>query len=248
MKNKVHGYIRTRRILIFVSFLLFPVTLNYFSPYLVIAGASQGIITGSLIVFAALFVSSLIFGRAFCGWICPLGGMQDACRSINDQPSRNGFWNILKYLIWFPWIVIILILLISMGIKAVNPLFMTENVISIDEPGRYIIYYSVIILVFLMSILGRRRSFCHSLCWLAPFMVWGNKLKNLLRYPSLHLLAKAERCVSCKSCNQACPMSIDVAAGVKAGRVLFDECAHCGECASSCPESVLKLSWSWKEK
>ncbi|NPV02029.1 MAG: 4Fe-4S binding protein [Brevinematales bacterium] len=67
MKQKV------RRSLILISFFLFPVTMFYFSPYLIIMGGIGGIITGSFMMFAAQFAHSLVLGRAFCGWVCPAG-------------------------------------------------------------------------------------------------------------------------------------------------------------------------------
>ena len=53
---------RVRKAIILLMFALFPVIYYYFSPYLVIMGASEGIVSGSLVVFASLFVSS---GKSF---------------------------------------------------------------------------------------------------------------------------------------------------------------------------------------
>lgn len=60
---------RLRALLLLSSWLLFPITIFYFSPYLIIDGAAQGVVTGSLLVFAALLLSGLLLGRAFCGWV-----------------------------------------------------------------------------------------------------------------------------------------------------------------------------------
>ena len=76
---------RIRRGLILGALLLFPVVLDYMSPYLIIEGASKGIITGSFLAFAAMFVSSLLLGRAYCGWLCPGAGLQEACFAVNDK-------------------------------------------------------------------------------------------------------------------------------------------------------------------
>jgi len=65
-----------RRGIILFSFFLFPATFYYMSPYLVVDAAAKGIINGSFIMFALLFVSSLVLGRGFCGWVCPAGGCQ----------------------------------------------------------------------------------------------------------------------------------------------------------------------------
>jgi len=49
---------RIRSVLILMTFLLFPIVMNFLSPYLIIHDAFQGIISGSFILFGALFISS----------------------------------------------------------------------------------------------------------------------------------------------------------------------------------------------
>lgn len=61
-----------RKLLLIISMLLFPVTIWYMYPYLIIRGAMEGIVTGSFIVFAFMLFGSILFGRLFCGWICPM--------------------------------------------------------------------------------------------------------------------------------------------------------------------------------
>jgi len=78
MKKQIRTRQRIRQTLLLGSLLLFPVTMNYFSPYIVIDGAARGILTASLLVFGVQFISALFFGRLFCGWVCPAGALQDA--------------------------------------------------------------------------------------------------------------------------------------------------------------------------
>ena len=52
-----------RKTLLFISFLLFPITMWYFSPYLIIQGASEHIMNGSFIVFMIMFVASMFLKR-----------------------------------------------------------------------------------------------------------------------------------------------------------------------------------------
>lgn len=54
---------RVRQALLLVSLLLFPLTIHYFSPYIIVDGAAQGIVSGSMIVFVLMFLSSLLVGR-----------------------------------------------------------------------------------------------------------------------------------------------------------------------------------------
>ena len=58
---------RIRKALIIFSFLLFPITINYFSPYVIVDGASQGIVNGSFISFTLMFLSALFRGEVVVG-------------------------------------------------------------------------------------------------------------------------------------------------------------------------------------
>ena len=70
---------RLRRALLILAFLAFPITMNYFSPYVVIDGAYQGVVNGSLVMFGLMFISSLLLGRLWCGWACPAGALGEIC-------------------------------------------------------------------------------------------------------------------------------------------------------------------------
>ena len=106
---------RVRFFILMIFFLLFPVTLNYYSPVLSVFGPSQGIINGSLIVFAGLFLTSMFFGRFWCGWLCPAGGLQEACTIIQPKRFKGGWRNLVKYGVWAFWLSMVIIMFISAG-------------------------------------------------------------------------------------------------------------------------------------
>ena len=54
---------KIRRTVIFISFLLFPVTIWYLSPYLIIQAAFEHILNGSFWVFMGMLVLSMFAGR-----------------------------------------------------------------------------------------------------------------------------------------------------------------------------------------
>ena len=234
---------RLRKALVLISFLLFPITLYYFSPYLIIQGAYQGIVTGSFIVFILMFLASLFLGRAFCGWVCPAGGLQECCTLVVGKKTRGGKLNWIKYIIWIPWVsIIILMFKTSGGFKQINFFYQTDHGVSITSPQAYIIFYAVILLIVVLAFTAGRRSFCHYACWMAPFMIIGTKLKNVFKYPSLHLKPDQDKCISCKSCTKKCPMSLEVMDMVHKGTMTNSECILCGECVDVCPKSVIKYS------
>lgn len=231
-----------RKTILLISFLLFPVTIWYFSPYLIIMGAAQGVITGSFIVFVLLFVGSLFFGRVFCGWICPAAGLQEACTMIQTKPVRRGNW--IKYLIWIPWIALIgFISYQAGGLKTIDPFFQTDHGISVTSPSNYIIFYTVTGLITILALTVGRRSACHHICWMAPFMIIGNKIRNIGRWPALHLRAEPDHCLHCKKCNHNCPMSLDVEQMAGKATMENDECILCGNCIDICPRNVIHYTW-----
>lgn len=232
---------RLRKLILIAALLLFPVTLYYFSPALIINAALNGIINGSFIVFVLMFILSIPFGRLFCAYLCPAGGLQECAFLINEKQPKQGWRNYIKYIIWIIWISIIIFCYFHKGkIVAINFLFETENGISVSSIQSYIIYYGIVCLIFIPSVLFGKRVFCHYFCWMAPFMVLGTKLRKLLNLPGVHIKSKEKnKCISCGRCNKACPMGIDVVNEMKNGVINSSECIQCGACVDKCPKKLL---------
>jgi ferredoxin-type protein NapH len=93
---------RIRKGLLFTSFLIFLIIMNYFSPFLIIESTRAGIMDGTFIVFTLLFISSLFFGRGFCGWLCPAGDLQEIGFAVNDNRACGGRGDWSKYVCWTP--------------------------------------------------------------------------------------------------------------------------------------------------
>ncbi len=233
---------RIRSTLLLFTFLLFPVVMNFLSPYVIINAAFQGIINGSFIVFGVLFISSLFVGRAWCGWVCPAAGLQEAAFTANNRRVTKLNW--LKWVIWILWLgVIVLGVITAGGYTRVDPLYLTESGISVDAPEKYVIYYIVLGLVFALAVLVGRRTFCHGVCWMAPFMILGRKARNLVNTPALRLTAEVEKCIDCEKCTAACSMSLDVHAMVQSGSMENTECILCGKCVDTCPQDVIHYAF-----
>ncbi|MEM2897309.1 MAG: 4Fe-4S binding protein, partial [Candidatus Bathyarchaeia archaeon] len=65
-----------------------------------------------LIAMASIMVIGSLFGRLFCGWVCPMGFIQDLLSMIKGRatgvsPRKHGFWKKLKF------VILLLVLLVS---------------------------------------------------------------------------------------------------------------------------------------
>ena len=233
-----------RKRLIFFSFLLFPFTVFYFSPFLIIWASIYGILCGSMVLFLIQFLSSLLFGRAFCSWACPGAGIQECCTVITKKKAQNGKTRLVKYIIFIPWLLSIVILLLRAGgIHTVDLMFQTSNGMPMLELQGYIVYFGIVFLFVLLTLAFGNRTFCHTFCWMAPFMVIGTKIKNAIGYKSLKLSAKSDVCIGCKLCTKNCPMGLDVEMMVKTNTMDHSECVLCGICADTCKKNAIQFGW-----
>lgn len=211
---------KIRKGIILFTFLMLPAIFYYFSPYLIIIGASEGIISGSFIVFGVLFLSALFLGRGFCAWFCPLAGIQEASFLARDKKVNNRY-NWIRYIIWVPWIAIIIYMAITAGgFKRVLFTYQTTYGFSISNVYGLFMYLIVVVITIILSFAIGRRALCHYVCWMSPFMIGGRKLRNLFKLPSLRLvISNKDKCVDCLSCTKNCPMSLDVNGMVKNGKL-----------------------------
>jgi polyferredoxin len=242
---------RLRKGLLVVSLLLFPITMNYLSPYLIIESASLGIVNGSMVLFGLMFISSLFFGRIWCGWACPGGAIGDLAFSLNQRPITHKRMDWIKWFIWAPWVIAIFALVyLAGGFNQVDLIFGTVKGISVaGDDSRpityaYIIYYLVVLFFLVPALFFGRRAGCHALCWMSPFMILGRKLRNIGRWYSIRLLADPVSCKDCLRCNDNCPMSLDVNAMVKTGRIENSECIFCLNCIDSCQHCTIRWTFS----
>lgn len=245
MRNSINRQ-RVREALIIFSFVLLPVTFAYISCPIIIEGASEGIITGGLIVFILIFISSLFLGRLWCGWLCPAGGLQEIYFHINNKHINIRMLNWFKYLIFLAIIFIPLISAIRSagGLTTIDFFYHTDHGISIAKQGAYTTFLGQITFITVFAMLGGKRGFCHYFCPIAVIMIIGRKVRNLIRWPALHLSADAGRCTDCKKCSESCPMGLDVNIMVRQGRMENTECILCGSCVDVCQKQAIRYAWT----
>jgi len=126
----------------------------------------------------------------------------------------------------------------------VNLTWRTQNGISVSDTHSLIIYLLIILIFVVLSATVGRRAGCHALCWMAPFMVIGRRIRNVLAWPSLRLGTEKENCIQCGSCTKACQMSIEVMDLVQIDKIETQDCILCGSCIDACQKKVIRFAFS----
>ena len=234
---------KIRKGIILLSFFLFPATVYYFSPMLIVMASSIGVVNGSFIVFSLLFLSALFVGRGYCGSICPAAGFQESIFPVKNKKVTRG--DSIKWIIWIPWICVIFLFAIKAGgYTNLDFFYQTTYGISVADFQGFITYNIVLFLLIVIPafVIGKK-SFCHHLCWMAPFMIIGRRIRNLFHWTSLQLKANPELCKHCHTCAERCPMSLPVEKLVNQKLMENTECILCGTCVDCCNEGAVVYSW-----
>jgi len=133
----------------------------------------------------------------------------------------------------------------------VDPFYGTVGGISVAGDAErpvlfaYVIYFAVVLTFFAVTAAVGRRGACHSMCWMAPFMITGRAVRNKGgAWPSLRLVADSGACTRCGTCTSECPMSVPVQELVAKQAMEHTECVLCGTCVDGCPAGAIRFSFS----
>lgn len=234
---------RVRKGILVFSVLMFPLTFFLLSPFVIVLSATKGILNGSAMIFGLLLLFSIFGSRLFCGWLCPGGAVQDYISGANNRHWNSKGKNLSKYIIWVIWFSFIVILWSRSRSLKVDFLYLMNM-----DKLYFIIYAIVMSIIYLFTLLTGRRGMCHSLCWMAPFMVIGEKLADFFHIPRFRLKSDPDACVSCGKCNKSCPMGINIAEMVKSGKIDSTECINCLECVDGCPKKAISFGIFQKKR
>jgi ferredoxin-type protein NapH len=236
-------YTKTRRIISFLSFLLFPVFYNYMSPVMMIEGAANNVFTAALLYWILYAISSIFLGRAMCGIFCPLGALQTIAGSYTEQKPRHfKRLSVAKYVIFAAWIgAFIWVAVSSGGFNQVNFLYNTEKILSVDSVAGLVRYYIIMSVPLIFIMFFGKMGFCKYFCPFSVLSIAGSKIGRTFNLPSLRLIYDKEKCINCKKCESVCAM--DNTLPMRQNNKTLKNCRLCGECSAVCPNGAIRKSF-----
>jgi len=205
----------------------------------------SSIFLGIYLIGTIAFVG-IIFGRAPCGWACPIGFLQDVVGKIKirkdvgmSNADRKARYIKYAVLIAIPFAVYYFATMAYTDICPIGGLTATLPAL-ISEPGGYtptVFFIPKIILTALtiFLILKVKRGWCRYLCPVGAMLAPFNKISLL------QLNFDEEKCIKCLNCARVCPMNINMPYDIKSM-----ECIRCGLCIDECPTKALSFGVKWR--
>jgi polyferredoxin len=210
----------------------------------------ERVFSSSLILLITTGLLALVAGRAFCGWLCPLGALQGimhAMAKVFKRKQQPLLLNQDKYLRWAKYPVLIFFTAGAwiggkMLIREFEPWVAYMHISELDRIFQEFPVGITLLLAILLTSLFISRPFCRYLCPMGALL-------GLVSRISLFRIRREEQ--ACSKCTTTCPVGIDVARG-SLGRgaslgqdtssqgtsVPLSECLACGECVTACSKQA----------
>jgi hypothetical protein len=196
----------------------------------------------NLILALGIVLTAVVAKSFFCGWICPLGALQEAIAAFShglqrrvprlrravhalQQRADHFLWvdrwlRYLKYLVLI-WALGGAALFGYMVFRDVDPWVAIVNVAELEAS-----LGAVTLAIVLIASLFVERPWCRYACPL------GATIGILGRISLLKIERTASACLACGVCNTSCPVGLQVD---RMTRVDSPDCISCLQCVGACP-------------
>jgi polyferredoxin len=173
-----------------------------------------------IVLFFLLFIGFItaVFGRVWCGWLCPqtvlLDLSQSLARLINKKQEQ-----LIQRVLLLPFAALIAFTLICYFVppaETLKSLFLSPIITTF-----FIVLW--IALYLELAFLGRR--FCTSIC---PYAMLQNMLFDKETLVIEYDVSRDSTCMKCDDCVTVCPVGIDIKKGLNSA------CIACAACIDAC--------------
>jgi polyferredoxin len=207
-----------------------------------------------LLWWLVVLIPTLFLGRLFCGWVCPMGSLNQFLSSICPRSKKKRIvsnrykkWQMMKYFLLIAgvaaalfrsgiiaWIDPFCLLIRSAGIS-ILPAAASKKYFAVYQPHYWMSLLSILLFLALLAMNVRvTRFWCRALCPL------GALLGLTARWSILRLHKNPTSCNQCKACLIDCQGGDDPIAGAEWHKA---ECHLCLNCVEACPHGSLQFQF-----
>ena len=197
-------------------------------------------------VFGIILLYGMLLGRTVCGWLCPLGLIQELLHKIpTPKIGKSRITHRLSYLKYVIFVVFAVIIPIRYGIfrgipvpgfcKYICPAgtfegamgMLPQNPAWLSMLGPIFTRKFVIMVIVGLACIFCYRSFCRFLCPLGAIYGMFNKISVI------GVRIDTGSCNNCGACVRNCKMDVK--------QVGDHECIHCAKCVAVCNQQALSM-------
>ncbi len=198
---------------------------------------AQAFFAVAIIMGFAICISAIFWGRKFCGYVCPLGTLQEAIHRFDRKKkyssNRLPFYmekklGRLKYIVLLITAILVLAGLAYLYMKYC-PIMILSQISSIRWQGLAVVL-PIFIGAFFIS-----RVWCRFLCPYGALLNLFQSLGKLFKIKRIKILRNLEQCNDCGFCVGCCPMNLNI---LESEIVEDVNCIHCNQCADVCPRKA----------
>jgi ferredoxin-type protein NapH len=179
---------------------------------------------------------TLLLGRVFCSWICPVGFILELAAKIRKSYPKKFLIIDFRYRILVAALVLGFIFAIPVISIFDAPHLLGRELMLIfthQEPNIFGLCF--LLLIFLFEIFFVSRSWCRYFC---PS---GGCLSLLGMHRVVQIAADPSKCNGCNKCRKACPYELypkEIGSYTKNRRSI---CDNCGLCKDVCPTDAISF-------
>ena len=193
---------------------------------LLMAGFYSKIRPGFIILLPLAFVA----GNFFCGWICPFGSAQEFVGKLGSLVLKKKFKSppfLQKYLQYSRYLLAVLTLFLASQTILDLGFLNSYKAFMHSAAGKNITALALTVMgSFLFIGMFFERPFCNFFC---PEGI----RHGLLSLGRIFTIKRApQTCISCRKCDQICPMQIKISTSAN---LRHAHCINCFKCLSACP-------------
>ncbi len=204
--------------------------------YVLFSGQLPRVHPAAFFLFLVFTLSSLLFRKSFCSWICPVGTVSEYLWKLGrrvfgktfqiprwlDLPLRS-----LKYLLLLFFVYAVT----AMSASAISEFVASPYGLVVDV--RMLNFFrfmggttAIVVAALTLASVLIQNFWCRYLC---PY---GALMGLISMFSPLRIMRSQRTCIDCAKCAKACPAALPVD---KLVQIRSAECTGCLECVAVCP-------------